>query len=362
MLIPRPGKVRHAFATRTRLSQAEEGEIRSILGAYDLGKLTGYNRPAIGSTRSQNLILSTEKGRKVLKRYKYSLGLEAITYEHSVLRHLAAAGFPCPRLVLNKIGETCTEREGSYYAITDFISGVKYTDFFVTKQKKTELVEEAARTLARYHQLIEGVVPEGTKTDGFVPGSDRRWQECEWHLAELDRYESLFKETSATALECFFLRNMTRFKQSLIDLDQRLSQSGCFLPKLVVHGDYGPYNILFDKRRMAAVLDFECTHLDWRAGEVISAMCRFSGKRDGIDRHQAKTFLTTYHSAHALTADEIALMPDILRFLRLRGLTVYFGAYFKLGAPAKLGGARHSVWWMDWMQQNGTRLIEELMQ
>jgi len=362
MLIPRPGKLRHTIAAKTKSSQIEEREIRNVLSVYDLGELRGYRQPAIGSTRCQNLILKTSEGKKVLKRYKFSLSFEAIIYEHSVLRHLTTADFPAPRLVLNKHGKTCTELEGKYYAITDFIAGFRYTDFFISRREKKHFMKEAAWTLARYHQLIEGFVPKGKKTDGFMPGSKRRWQECEWYLREFDKYESLLKdrEPNGTELEHFFRRNIDRFKQDLVALSQRLDGNGHLLPKLVIHGDYGPYNILFDKGQLAAVLDFECTHLDWRAGEVISAIYRFASTKNGIDYDQAKTFLSAYQSHYALAVDEIALMPDIFRFSRLRVLPLCLRDYFELAAPSRLRDARHMVWWADWMGENGDRLTETL--
>ena len=223
-------------------------------------------------------------------------------------------------------------------------------------------MKEAAWTLARYHQLIEGFVPKGKKTDGFMPGGERRWQECEWYLREFDKYESLLKdrESKGTELERFFRRNIDKFKLDLVDLSQRLGENGYLLPKLVIHGDYGPYNILFDRGQLAAVLDFECTHLDWRAGEVISAIYRFAGTKNGIDYDQARTFLSAYQSHCALTADEIASMPDIFRFSRLRALPLCLRDYFELAAPSRLRDARHMVWWADWMEENGDRLREAL--
>lgn len=363
LLIPRPSKLRHVIAAKTRSSRMKEMEIRDVLSVYDLGELEGYDQPATGSGRSQNLIIRTSRGRKALKRYKYSLNLEAIIYEHSVLRQLETAGFCAPRLVLNRDEETCTELEGRYYAVTDFIPGFKYVDFVISRRKKKGFIAEAARALARYHRLIDGFVPEGKKTDGFMPDGYRRWQESDWYLREFDKYESLLKDRgpNGTPLERFFLRSMGRLKQDLVDLSRKFKENGRFLPQLVIHSDYGPYNILFDKGRVAAVLDFECTHLDWRACEVIGAIYRFSGMKNGIHYDQAKTFLDAYHSSCALAADEVALMPDVFRFSRLRGLTIYLRDYFALGVSASLRGARQVVWWVDWMEKQGDRLTNELM-
>nr|NIV31232.1 phosphotransferase [Anaerolineae bacterium] len=157
-LVPRPGKLRHVIAAKTRPSQIEEIDVRGVLSAYDLGELEGYGQPATGSGRSASLIVRTSRGKKVLKRYKYSLNLEAITYEHSVLKKLETAGFCAPRLVLNRDGEACTELGGSYYAVSDFIPGFKYVDFVISRRRKSKFIAQAARALARYHRLIDGFV------------------------------------------------------------------------------------------------------------------------------------------------------------------------------------------------------------
>lgn len=357
--IPRPAKLRHLIAVKIRHSPIGEEESERVLSVYDLGRLEGYRRPAVGHTRSQNLILQTNKGAKLLKRYKTSLDREAIAYEHSVLMRLDAAKFPAPRLVANREGETCTELDGRYYAITDFIEGFKYSDFFISERAKKGFVESAACTLACYHRLIDGFVPAGKKRDGFMPGNRKRWQESDWYLHEFDKYKELLRGSERPTR--FFRDNINRFKQDLVILGGKLEKSDGSLPRLVIHGDYGPYNLLFKGDQLAAVLDFECAHLDWRAWDVIGAIYRFAGTRTGIDLEQAGIFFAAYQSGCALSTQEIGLMPDIFRFSRLRGLTIALRDCFDLGIPSRLDDARHIVWWIDWMEENGPRLTQALL-
>lgn len=361
MRIPRPTRIRRAIAARIRPSSVNELELKTVLKAYDLGTLEGYRQPTIGASRSRNLILQTSTGMKVLKRYKYSLDIEAIVYEHSVLRHLANADFPAPRLVLNRDGYAHTELNGKLYAVFDFNPGFKYSDFIISGRKKKRLIEEAARALAQYHQLVDGFVPDGKKIDGFRPDGRMRWHEFDWYLQEFDKYEALLKEqdSDATDLVRFFQHSIGRLRQDLFDLDQKLSRVP-HLPKLVIHGDYGPYNLLFDHGKLTAVLDFECTHLDWQAGELIGAIHRFAGTKSGIAYDQASAFLATYQLRRKLTDDEISLMPDIFRFFQHRVVPIALRDYFATETSARLHHARLAVWWADWMKENGDRLIDAL--
>jgi len=364
MLIPRPTKLRHSIASKIRHPHIDTTQVRQLVSAYDLDTFKGRTQFAIGPGRSHNLILETNSGRKVVKRYKFSLDREAILYEHSVLKHLVTTGFAAPRLVLNRNGETFTAIGDHYYAITDFVAGFKYTDFFISRRKQKRFIAQAARALARYHQLIDGFVPQGKKFDGFRPDGQRRWLEYDWHQTEWDKYKSLLKdrERNGTQLERFFLHNIDRLQESLVDLGQRFQSDNRLLPKLVIHGDYGPYNLLFQRGQLAAVLDFECTHFDWRAWEVIGAIYRFAGTKKGIDYDKATTFLSAYQSRLVLTNDEIAAMPDVFRFSRLRALTICFRDYFEFAVSSRLGDASHMVWWMDWMEGNAKELTGKLLE
>jgi len=364
MLIPRPTKLRYSITSKIRRPHIDTTQVRQLVSAYDLGTFKGRTQFAIGPGRSQNLILETNTGRKVVKRYKFSLDREAILYEHSVLKHLSTTDFTAPCLVSNRDGETFTAIGSHYYAITDFVAGFKYTDFFISRRKQKRFIAQAARALARYHELIDSFVPEGKKFDGFRPDGQRRWLEYDWHLEEWEKYKSLLKdrEHNSTELERFFLHNIDRLEESLADLGQRFQSDNRLLPKLVIHGDYGPYNLLFKHGQLAAVLDFECTHFDWRAWEVIGAIYRFAGSKNGINYDKATTFLSAYQSCLMLTNDEIAAMPDVFRFSRLRALTICFRDYFEFAVTSRFGDASHMVWWMDWMEENAKELTERLLE
>jgi Ser/Thr protein kinase RdoA (MazF antagonist) len=47
------------------------------------------------------------------------------------------------------------------------------------------------------------------------------------------------------------------------------------LPQGVVHGDLHPGNVLFEKGRLQAILDFDGARMDWRACEIANAALHF---------------------------------------------------------------------------------------
>jgi homoserine kinase type II len=357
MLVPKPSKLYHILVARSRPLRVNREEVSEVLAYYDLARLKGYAQPATGHSRSRSLILQTGEGNKLLKRYKSTMSLEGIAYEHSVLGHLAARGFPAPRLVLNRDGQTRTEVRGRHYALFDFITGFRYTDFFISSRREKFFLEEAGRALARYHRIMDGFVPAGRKLDGFMPDGKSRWRGYEWYLMEFEKHESLLRERGGTEFERFFLHNMGRLKGALVDLGRRLEENGRHFPKVVVHGDYGPYNLFFNRDGLAAILDFECSHLDLRAEEVVCALQRFAGSQKGMDYGKAGIFLAAYQSHYPLAVEEVERMPDIFRFARLRGLATYLRDYFGPVGRLALRYARDAVWWVDWMEDNGEGFV-----
>ena len=361
-LLPRPRKLYHIVTAKCRPIHIDPDQVRKVLAAYDLGQLRGYRQPAIGASRSRNLILDIGGDQKILKQYKSSMSLEGITYEHSVLKHLAAHNFSSPRLIPSRGGKTCLEMDGRYYALFHFISGFGYTDYFLPAKTERILLAEAGKTLARYHQTVDGFTPAGRKLDGFMPDGQRKWQDQNWYLDRFKKYEALFKaKDEKSDLDHFFVDNLERLVERYVDLNQKVEENSSQLPRVVNHGDYGPYNLFFDKKGLVAVLDFECVHLNLRATEVITALRRFAGSDTELDYDKARIFFEAYSSICPLMASEIERMPDIFQLALLEGLTYHLRDHFESNDLLRLHYARSSVAWMDWMEKNGDDLVKFLL-
>jgi Ser/Thr protein kinase RdoA (MazF antagonist) len=362
MLLPRPRKLLNIVKARSRPSRTDEAEIKNVLAVYDLGSLRAYRHPPIGPSRSRNLIMDTSDGRYVLKRYKSSMSLEGITYEHSVLSHLAADDFPSPHLIPDREGNTCVEMHGAHYALFDFVPGFCYADYFIPAGKKRAFIAEAGRTLCRYHQIMDGFAPAGRKLDGFMPGGKGRWRDTRWYLDQFERYKTLFQaKGEKSSQEKFFADNLDRLGRCYDDLNQRIGEHADRLRKVVNHGDYGPHNLLFDERGVAAVLDFECVHLNLRAIDVITALKFFAGRDVGLDYDRASVFLGAYSLSCPLTTDEVELTPHIFQSYLLERLAYYFRDYFDSTDFLRLDYARWAVAWADWVEKNGDDLVEALL-
>jgi homoserine kinase type II len=345
-------------------TQIEREKLEAVLAYYDVGGLRGWGNPPAGGLRSHKLVLKTGRGRLVLKEYMHVIGSEAIRYEHSVLRHLASRGFPVPRLLPTRDGGSFVEVDGQRYAIFGFVKGFTYTDCYLSRRQERWFLRQAGQTLAQYHRRVEGFVPEGRKLDGFKPGGKSRWRDYRWHLQKLEEYTARLRERGPSAQEQRLLRELDRRRDELLAIGQAFEEQHHVLSKVIIHGDYNPSNLLFDRRGVTAVLDFECVHLDFRASDVISAIGRFfarEGPTLGIDGEKAGIFFAAYQSTYPLDLHDVILIPDIFRYARLRNLEIYLRACFRDIAVASLDKAFRTMQWIDWMSDQGTHLVEELL-
>jgi Ser/Thr protein kinase RdoA (MazF antagonist) len=320
ILIPRPGYVRRLFAARTgaRKVAVRAEEIEAVLAYYDLGHWQVDD--ALAGGNSNNVSLQTSRGKKALKRYFWSL--PSTMQEHSILRHLAGTDFPSPRLVVNKDGLTCTELEDKHYAIYDFVVGYCCANYFMPPKTRQRLIAQAAETLAHLHQLMVGFVPEGRKFNGFMPNGERLWRDVAWHLNVLEQYvETIAKKKSLDDLDTFLSGIAEGIRRDLIEVGRHYEQADPQLPKLVIHGDYAPQNILFNRQGVVAVLDFGDACVNLRALDVARGLTSFSSMgKCGVDERLARVFLRSYQAQQPLTEREIEAIPDLIRWRHLRNI------------------------------------------
>jgi Ser/Thr protein kinase RdoA (MazF antagonist) len=274
--------------------------------------------------RSQSIILDTPRGPKVLKQYKATLSVSSIQFEHEVLSHLAQVGFRVPRLLPSRGGSTLVTVNDRHYALFGFLDGFHYTDFYWHPRREREFLAEAGRVLAGLHRATDGLrlAKDSTNPDGFTSDGDRLWRDHRWYVAELQRcVTEIRSQPNRDGFGRFVLEQKGRLQCGLEKFGARVEAHHPVLRKLVIHGDYGAYNLLFNSSGLAAVLDFECTRLDLRVFEVAFALFRFaSTRRGGLDLDKVRIFYTAYNTKFPLAPAEIDLFPDVLGLLCARGL------------------------------------------
>jgi Ser/Thr protein kinase RdoA (MazF antagonist) len=318
--------------------------------------------------RSENFVINTSSGKKLLKRYNPKLNQTTIIHEHSILNYLSSSNFPSPRLISNKLDKTLTFNDNRYYALFDFIEGLyQCRDYILFPNQIRKYLTIAGEMLSLLHKKLINFKPEGCNPDGFKSKSGDRKRNLEWHLSKLEQCRNMTSKADKMReinkkIEIF--NRSDYFKKKLIKLDSRLKEAD--LPKVTIHGDYGFYNILFRKEGPPVVIDFEMARLEWRMVDIVRALyyldfvgfCRNNVKSNF---KKINTFANAYQKNLELTGDEIKLFPDIWEYLNIKGAIVSWHTYCQNGKDSALMGLRKSLNRLDWMKTNKKFLKSSLV-
>ncbi|MBC7249096.1 MAG: phosphotransferase [Anaerolineae bacterium] len=346
MQVLRPGTIRRQVGTYLVSLRTGEAAVQDVLAKYDVGNPMRCRRSA-GGQRSQTWLISTDRGRYALKQYPDTLDVLAVEFEHALLEYLQQARFPAPHLVHTRQGKTWLVQDGKLYACFEFLNGFRYSDyFFFPSSSQARYLVQAAQMLAEYHRLVADFVPPGRKVDGFKAYSRQRWHGKEWYLEEMEACREALENHLA---EHEWWTRWTGIRSRLATLwDELEGMDAAPIPALPIHGDYGPYNLLYRNGQLTAVLDFECAHLDWRLTEVMSATVRFASRRGGgLDVFRARQFLRAYNDVNPLTTEERRVAPQLFELSRLRNLIKALIRFREQGTASSLATVGRMLAWAD---------------
>jgi Ser/Thr protein kinase RdoA (MazF antagonist) len=197
-----------------------------------------------------NWLAETAGERVVLRRYRAGTTAADLSYEHAVLRHLAAGGWVVPVPVGQAI-----RYEGLWYGLTRYVPGRASTDEGIAQQRSR------GRALARLHIALRDLA-DGT---GQRPG----WQP---QHSGVTTWTGLDTDTCLAGLTEGSPRLGTWAAAAARQSRDELAAIGASrLPLTVVHGDFAPWNVHYEQDRLAGVIDFALTHLDSRPYELAIA-------------------------------------------------------------------------------------------
>jgi len=202
--------------------------------------------------------------RIVLRRYHDQATPEDLSYEHSVLRFLAAAGWVVPA----PAGEP-VQYAGRWYCPTRYVPGSPADRDAAGERRR-------GRDLARLHLALRGLGERIGQRPGWraqhrgvtvAAGID--WDACVRALAEVSpRFGSWASAVAAQAQ------------------DALAACGAADLPVTVIHGDFAEWNVHYELGRLAGVIDFGLTHLDSRPCEL--AMARTHRSPGTMDAYRAE--------------------------------------------------------------------------
>lgn len=309
-----------------------------VRDAWDLDPFRAETLGAGG--RSDSVLVSRFGGeRLVVKRYKAGVDPAAVESEHFVLRALKERAFPAPRVVPAGDGTLVVcDGDGRRWAAFEVIGGRPLHARMGLPGDRSRSAFLAGQTLGALHAALAGVETPHQPDIGFRSMTGPRVREIDWYLEGLAA-DGASGDSASIVLALPWARDR------LATLDTRLVVAAP--ARGLIHGDYGPYNLLVQRGRPIVVIDFELARLDWLLTDLASAIPRFAVGRLGFSDGAACSFLEGYRSRHRLADDALRTLPEVASFLALRRVAVAWRRYLESGSAAwlteateKLGVAR----------------------
>lgn len=351
--LPRPDRWYRRLRTRKLQSNLTADLVRGVLDRYGLR----LQRPATliaGPSRSTNVVVETDAGTKILKRYRNTVEQVAIVHEHSILNYLASISFPVPHLTSTGDGETLVEIGGRWYALFEYLEGYfQYHNSVFFPPQTRQFVTSAGQALACFHLALRDFVPAGYNPNGFKPLGGERWRELTWYRERLDWCRSEARRGGSTdgqPLSRVLSERADWIADSLSSLDDHLKAADP--RRLIIHGDYGPYNLLFKKDASVVVVDLELARLDWRLTDLATGLEKFAKNRGGLDFGKMRCFLESYNGTFPMHRDELRLLPAVWRFWVLRRVVIWWHRYCQDGEVHWLVKARRALNLVRWLAAN----------
>ncbi len=302
-------------------------ELARVLSHYDIGVIHKIDALSAGSRRVPKVVVTSEKGKFVLKRRPRGKDdLALVTFAHAVQTHLADKNFPVASLVPTRdASDTTLHLDNHIYEFFTFVSGARYDGSY-------EATIQAGWQLARLHNcLADFAFQDGPmrvsfhdsttvrrllKTLGVHPSQPLRGRERAAKKAVTDRN---LQTTAVTLLNLYNDSSIRVNKLGFVSWQQQ-----------VVHGDWHPGNMLFSGGELAAVLDFDSVKIAPPVTDVANGMLQFSivacreskGRTSGqpnpadwpdyFDQAKLVQFLNGYREVSSLDQNKLNSLIDLM--------------------------------------------------
>jgi Ser/Thr protein kinase RdoA (MazF antagonist) len=359
--LPLPSTLYARFSARLRPCDVDLETVDAILALFGV-RLANPVRNLPAGRRNTNVVVETNTGKKMLKGYRAQWNTNTVRYTHSILEELAKSNFPAPRLNQAANGESFVEWTDTHYALFNFEAGTNYSGRLLLRDHRRQLMEIAGETLARLHRELNGFMPQGRHHMGFAGYASPRWRDFAWHVEKVAELKKKSEQLS-DAEEITAARWLCDYSRTILDEMARLESvlEEADLPRLIIHGDYGLHNLLFQKDGSAIPVDFELARLEWRLSDLVSCLSRFrygKAKEIAYDLESIKWFLDGYRAAFPIGGDEWRFWPQVWAFYRLQSAVQYWNSFFETNGPVrKLYSARDAIDQVGWALSHPTLLL-----
>jgi homoserine kinase type II len=276
--------------------------LASVLGQFGI-RDASFHDIRTGRVNKHWRVESTAEA-YVLRRYNKHRSLPAIQYEHAVLRHIAAKGWPvAPPLPATHRSDGLVEIDGGHYALFPLLPGSPSSHHSVPQARLK------GQLLARLHEDLATWEPPGQR-EGF----GRMW-ELDVFVAAQSRYATFNELLMAFGQEHTELARAIR-SQKYAMLRELSTLGYGELPAVLGHFDFHEDNLLFQHGELTGLLDFDFVHLDARVADIAESIalgCLAPPAYNEIDIAALRAFIGGYTEHTPLSDADAQLIVPLLR-------------------------------------------------
>jgi len=261
-------------------------ELGVWLTQHNVGTLVDLRGIPAG-IENTNYFVTTTAGRYVLTLFE-KLTASELPFYLNLMAHLADRGVPTARPLPDLEGRLLGTLNGKPAALVSFLPGKD------VERPDESLCAAVGAMLARIHVAGSSYAAKMANPRGL-----KWWQQV---VPEIVGF--------LPPREALLLRS---------EIDFQAAHDFRTLPSGAIHADLFRDNVLFEKRRIAGVIDFyfACTDaLLYDVAICVNDWCVRSGGH--LEPARTRSLLTAYHAHRAVTDDELAAWPVVLRAAALR--------------------------------------------
>jgi len=275
-------------------------EVGGVLGHFGVDAISVELIPT--GRFNTNWAVDSRDAQYVLRRYNAARLAASIPYEHAMLAHVSAAGWPVATAIASTDGKTVIEHDGRRCALFPFLEGE------AGPAHNPRHLRIKGRLLARLHRDMTSF-PAAEQRAGF----GRVWElDVPLEASRFGTFNAMLRECGRNRPELASAIRTQRYR-SLREL-ARLAYGD--LPDVHIHGDFQRDNLLFDRGELTGVLDFDHAHRDARVADIawsILSDCAEPPAETAIDPRLAAALVGGYAEHTPLADAELHLIVPMIR-------------------------------------------------
>lgn len=287
-------------------------ELAIVLSHYDLGIVHGAAEFPRGSHASAKIVVTTDRGKYLVKRRPRGKDDPfRVAFAHALQNYLAGKNFPLPHLIGTKEQNNSMLKLGdAIYEVFEYVDGGPY-------DASPGATMEAGKTLALYHRLVRDYHPEWQPPRGQYHDSNsvrEAFQKMATLLARRD--VNAGKEPVVMATVDAIAEAYDNAAAGVNELGFKQWETQ------IVHSDWHPGNMIFDKGNVVAVIDYDAARIRPRVTDIANGCLQFSMLTGGrnletwpeqTDTARSCKFLQGYDDLNVISEAEITAIPFLMQ-------------------------------------------------